>query len=200
MRFNLFIMSLLLYHITNSQSRIGLEQYYYTGHPGTSLVSRLSYQGGDKWYGEARYNYEEAKTWSLYGGRTFSGEKDLSWSFTPFAGLVMGRLKGGSAGLNLSLGYKKLSFSSASQYTFSAEDRHCNFFFTWSELGFQLSSRIYAGLAIQQTTLYRTAGKWEPGLQLGFSYKEWGFPFYAFNPTSNNRYFVLGVTRSIDRL
>jgi len=178
---------------------MGFEEFCYTGQPlASALVSRAWYQGDDKWYGEVRYNYEEVQTLSLYGGKTFSRKEDLSWSFTPFAGLVMGKLKGGSGGVNLSLEYKKLIFSSTSQYTFSAEDRYCNFFFSWSELGCQVSEGFYAGLAMQQTRLYKTAVKWEPGIQLGFSFKKWTIPFYIFNPTSNKKYFVSGVTRSID--
>ncbi|HMH24915.1 MAG TPA: hypothetical protein VK563_24240 [Puia sp.] len=173
---------------------MNLEQYYYSSHSGSpALVSKASFQGEDKWYGELRYNYDEAHSFSLYGGRTFSKQSDLSWSVTPFAGLVMGELKGVTVGTNIGLDYKKVVFSAAPQYTVSAEGSGRNFIFNWCELGYQATTHFYAGLALQETHNNLVCDKWVPGIQLGFSCKEWIFPVYAFDPMNSKRYFVFGA-------
>jgi hypothetical protein len=182
------------YLTANCQASLNMEEYYYLGHPGSpSFVSKASYQSENKWYGELRYNYDEARSCSLYGGKTFSKQGDLSWSVTPFAGLVLGELKAGTVGANVSLDYRKMVFSSESQITVSAEDRGRNFIFHWWELGYQATAHFYAGIALQETHNNSACDKWDPGIQLGFSYKEWTFPVYAFDPMSGSRYFVLGA-------
>jgi hypothetical protein len=89
--------------------------------------------------------------------------------------------------------YKSLFFSSESQYTFSVKKRTENFFFNWSEIGYQLTGLIYVGLALQLTHPYEIKNNWEPGVMMGLTYKKWTFPVYAFNPAGNNRNFVLGI-------
>lgn len=186
----------LSYKAANGQAHVGFEEYYYTSVSGASaLVSKVYYQDSRNWYGEARYNYEEEQSLSLYAGKTFSREDSLSYSFTPLAGIVVGKFRGGSIGMNIALEYRKFIFSSVLQYTRSIENKNSNFLFSWSELGYQVTSYFYAGLTVQQTSLYQTACKWEPGIQVGLSYRKWVFPFYAFSPMDHKRYFVIGITR-----
>ena len=185
---------LLLYNTGNSQGRTGFEEYYYTGHQLSSAqVPRIYYQSPNNWYGEARYNYDAEQSFSIYAGRTFTRQDTLAYSLTPMAGIVAGKFKGGSAGMNMVLDYRRLSFSSVFEYCFSGKNN--SFFFNWSELGYQLTKHLYAGLALQQTCMYNTTTVWEPGLQLGLSFGKWVFPVYAFNPGNSKKYFVLGITR-----
>jgi hypothetical protein len=192
----------LLYNTANSQSTLGFEQFYYIDNPGPSpapsVVPRIFYRGRDHWYGEVRYNYEEARTLSLYAGRTFSKQDSLSWSFTPVAGLLLGKLKGGAVGVNLAWNYCKFSFISTLQYTFSGENKHDNFIYSWTDLDYQVTGGFYTGLVLQQTRFYNAINRWDPGIQLGFLVKKWTFPLYAFNPTTSDRHFVIGVTREWD--
>jgi hypothetical protein len=179
---------------------MGFEQLIYVDNPGPSptpsiVVPRLYYRSSDNWYGEARYNYDEIKTFSMYAGRTFSNKDSLSWSLTPVAGILLGKLKGGAAGVDIAVNYRKWYFSSAWQTIFSRESRDDNFNYSWSELGCQATHCFYAGLVLQQTRWYDTNDKWEPGVQIGFLLDKWIFPVYAFNPMGNNRRFVIGVTR-----
>ncbi len=51
----------------------GMEQYYYTHTGGTAAyVPMAHYNTSNNWYGEARYNYDEFETFSLYAGKKFS--------------------------------------------------------------------------------------------------------------------------------
>ena len=183
----------MLYNIGRTQVHGGFEQYYYTGAGVSTIVPRVYYQSRHNWYGEVRYNYEELQTISFIAGKMFSHKKLFSYSITPVAGIVLGKLNGGTLGANINMEYKSLFFSSESQYTFSVEKRAENFFFNWSEFGYQLTSLVYAGLALQVTHPYEIKNNWEPGVMMGLTYKGWTFPLYAFNPASNNRNFVLGI-------
>lgn len=186
--------------MANSQQRSGVEEFFYIGHNvASTVVPRVYYQDYKGWYTEARLNYEEERTCSLYGGKTFSKRRDLSWSVTPVAGLVWGKLKGGAVGVDLALDYGKLTFCSASQYTFSKDDRRSDFFYSWSELGCQWTGHFYTGLALQQNRLPGAGLNWDPGLQVGFLINKWTFPLYIFDPVGTKRHFVLGVTREWNR-
>lgn len=195
MRRCIFSISLLmLYNITLSQTHSGVEQYYYASHNGLlTIVPKAYYQDKKNWYAEVRYNYDELETFSLNVGKKFSKEGIVSYSITPIAGIMAGKLTGASLGVDFESDYRKIFFSAESQYAFSADSKSTDFFFNWSEAGYQLSDKMYTGLALQLTHLYKTINKWEPGIMAGFIFKKWTFPLYVFNPLSSNRYFVLGI-------
>jgi hypothetical protein len=184
----------MLYSKANAQTHGGFEQYYYPGNKGTStIVPRVYYQTKKKWYAEARYNYDESQTFAFNAGKTFSTTGRVSYSVTPVAGVVTGKLNGASLGVNSEIEYEKLFFSSESQYTFSSVGRNGDFLFNWSELGYQVTSKFYTGLALQLTRVYRTTNVWEPGVMTGFSFDKFTFPLYMFSPLNSKRYFVLGI-------
>jgi hypothetical protein len=177
-----------------TQSKAGFEQYSYMGTgQANTLVPVVHYQSNNKWYAEARYNYDDLETFSLYAGKTFSKENNFSYSLTPMIGGMAGKLKGGSLGLNTEFSFKKFNFCSQSQYSVSAESQNNNFFFSWAELYYVPLDWIYTGLTVQHTRLYKTDAVIEPGLLVGFSIKRWNFPIYTFRPFSGERYFVIGV-------
>lgn len=194
MRNKTFMITLIMsYNVVKCQSYGGFEQYYYTGPGVSTIVPKVYYETSHHWYGEVRYNYEELQTVSFNAGKTFSQKKLLSYSFTPFAGIVLGRLTGGTIGLNLKMDYKSWFFSSESQYTFSHERRVEDFFFNWSECGYELSDFMYTGVALQLTHPFELKNNWQPGVMIGLTYRSWTLPVYAFNPAGNNPIFVVGI-------
>jgi hypothetical protein len=133
MRSNILMITfMMIYNIVKSQVHGGFEQYYYTGAGLPTIVPKAYYESPHHWYGEVRYNYEELQTVSFNAGKIFSNKKLLSYSITPFAGIVLGRLNGGTLGSNIKMEYKSLFFSAESQYTFSVEKRTENLFFKLS--------------------------------------------------------------------
>ena len=190
------VISIVLLHCyqAHTQSSAMVEQYYYTRTPGTDamMTPMANFTSANNWYGEARYNFDEINTFSLYAGRKFSGTGNVAWEATPLIGGLMGQMTGGSVGMNVGADYRKLFFLSQSQYSFSIENATDKYFYKWSELGYNATSWLYAGVAVQQTNIYRSAGKLEPGCMIGFSFKNWSIPLYAFNTDRNERYFVLG--------
>lgn len=197
----IFISAYIVLCSTTAFAQAGLEQYYYVqGKQPVEFVPIVTFETPGNWYTEARYNYEEKNTFSLYAGKKFSGErKRLMYTLTPILGAVAGEFDGGSAGVNTTLELKKLFFSSQSQYTFSAKDPVHDFFFNWSEVGYEVSSWFYLGLSLQHTQmLHSNTALFEHGAVIGFEFGRWTIPIYSFNTFDSSRYFVLGINLGIE--
>jgi hypothetical protein len=200
-RLLIFILSMIAYHSSIAQWKAGIGQYIYSGMQlSGEIVPVCHIQTADNWYAELRYNYEEAKTLSLYGGKIFSGGNELQYSITPMAGFSTGRFTGISFAFNADAEWKNFFISSQTQNSLTVKKKDSiavkknadSFFFSWSELGYNLSDHFFAGLAMQYT---RQTGKndFEPGFLAGLNFKNLSFPFYVFSPFRSGRYFVLGV-------
>ena len=188
----IIILSMVIYNTARSQYKGGMEQYYYTG-VGTSTVVPKIYYENSNWHNEIRYNYEELQTISFNTGKKISLDKRLGLTVIPTAGVVLGKLNGGNIGSNIDFDYKKIFVSLESQCTFSVEKKSQNSFFNWSESGYQFTDLMYAGIALQVTHPSEIKDNWQPGIMIGFCYKNWTFPLYAFDPVNNNRNYVIGI-------
>lgn len=178
-----------------SQVKTAVEQYHVVGANRRYLPMSIAHiQTGNNWYAEGRYNYEELRTFSLYLGKTFSGNDALSYDVTPLLGGAIGNFNGVSTGLNVDLDYRKFFISLQTQYSFSTDQRLDNFFYNWSELGYQPLKWLYGGVSVQHTRLYNTEAVLEPGILLGCTFSKFSIPVYSFSPFNKNRYFMLGLT------
>ena len=185
---------LLATYAANAQTQAGFEGYYYS-EASSSLVPRVYLQSNSGWYAGASYNYVKEQTLSLSAGHTFSGQDSFSWSVTPSAAILIGGFRGGSAGATATLGFRRLSFYTEEQYVISTDKANRNFLFSWTELGYQLTRYLLIGIALQRTNCPGTNEKYDPGLQLSISCKEWRFPVYVFSPLSTGRYVAMGISR-----
>ena len=177
----------------SSQLHGGIQQYYYTGHGSASFVPKLYFETPKSWFGELRYNYEDSNTVSLNGGRKFIFTRWPVLSVSPFAGLVTGKFRGSNIGSNVNLEHKKWYVSLESQYSLSFDERSRNFFYNWSEAGYQFCKYAYGGIASQLTSCFGKKAAWEPGLLIAPTFKNWTFPVYAFNPAGKDVHYVLGL-------
>lgn len=177
------------------QQSAGLEQYYYVRAkqlPEQVLVAH--YESPRSWYTEARYNYEDMKTASLYGGKVFKQDGKISWSMIPMGGIVLGNFKGASAGINGKLETGRVFFNVQSQYTRSFSAGANDFYFSWSEAGFQATKKIFVGLSVQHTQLMNSKGGIESGCFTGMTLGNWALSIYSFNPADIRRYFIAGLS------
>ena len=87
---------------------------------------------------------------------------------------------------------KKFYVSVQAQLSRSIENAADDFFFSWSEAGYNLSATIFGGVALQYTRQQHTKLP-EPGFVAGLNFKELSIPVYLFNPFKTNRYFVVGL-------
>jgi hypothetical protein len=177
------------------QSEVSFEQYHVVNTTQPYLyMPVMHYQHARNWYAEARYNYEDAQTFSLYLGRAFTGGNNLNYSFIPLLGGSVGRFNGISTGLNIDMEMNKFFFSSQSQYSRSTSQVGDYFVYNWSEVGYQSLKWLYAGLSVQHTFDRFTGNDLQPGIMLGFTFNRFSIPIYTFDPFNNGRNFIVGLT------
>jgi hypothetical protein len=190
----LITVCLVAAQFTRAQSKVLVEQYAYTGSGLPVYVSPIAHiETSRNWYLEARYNYEDMGTFSMYAGKTFSWEKKAEYTFTPLIGFMAGNMQGLSTGLNMEISRNAFYFAAQSQFSTSLQDYSNHFFFSWSEAGIETTDWMYAGLSMQYTQSFGTRPLFEPGVLVAFTFKQWTFPLYAFNVTDNSPYFILGM-------
>lgn len=131
---------------------------------------------------EARYNYENLHTGSLWAGYNFTAGKTLQLAVTPMIGGVFGDTTGIAPGCELSLTYKKLSFSSSNEYVFDTTKKSGSFFYSWPELTFSPVSWLHVGGVAQHTKAIDMRLSTQRGLLVGVSIKQVEFTTYVFEP------------------
>ncbi len=129
---------------------------------------------------EARYQYEDRKTFSAWAGWTFETGKELHLEVVPMAGVLVGQTKGFAPGLEFTLSWKSLSLYGEAEYVFDVEGKENDFFYYWSELGWQATPWLTVGLASQRTRLFQSelsvdrglfaAVRWEPVTLKAYGY------------------------------
>jgi len=180
----------------SAQSKFGIENYNYLGLPGPgAVVPMIHFETKQNWYAELRYNYEESQTLSFFAGKIFENDKKFSWKIIPMAGFSAGNFTGISIGFDAEASYNAFYISSQSQYSRAAKKANANFFFSWSELGFNISKHLYGGVAMQFTQEV-ACRSFEPGLVAGIEVKNFSFPVYVFNPLTQGCYVVIGINYS----
>lgn len=189
----LSILSIMMLLKLSAQFKGGIEQYSYFGN-GTALIIEpvLHIQTASDLYCELRYNYEEKDAISLNAGKAFHIPGKFQTTLTPMLGIVAGSMKGYNLVLNQETEWKNFYFSSQSQYSRSFKNETSNFFFTWSELGYNISHSVFAGIALQYTRELQTSVA-EPGFVAGINFKNFSVPFYVFGPFRSDSYVVLGL-------
>lgn len=130
---------------------------------------------------EARYNYEDRKTGSVWLGYNLSFGEKLVLDATPMVGGIFGNTTGVAPGYLFTLSYKKISLYSEGEFVFDSKNSGRNFFYNWSELTYSPTDWFRAGLVSQRTRAYQTPLDVQRGLFAGFSYGKVDFTTYVFN-------------------
>jgi hypothetical protein len=130
---------------------------------------------------EARYNYEDLRTGSLWAGYNFSAGEKLVLSVTPMIGGVFGRITGIAPGCEASLSYKKVELSISNEYVFDTTDKSKNFYYSWPQLTYSANDWLRVGLAAQRTKAFQTTLDVQRGFLVGLSHKQAEFTAYVFN-------------------
>lgn len=176
-----------------AQAKSGLENYNQLNRDNEYQWMPIAhYQSAGGFYAEMRYNYEDTKTFSLYGGRTFAAGKDVALSFTPMIGFSAGNFSGLSLAANTELEWKNWYLSSQMQYSMSLSNSATGFYFCWSEAGFSIARNFFTGLAVQFTR-QDGANDFQPGLLAGLNFGNVSVPLYIFSPFRSGQYVILGI-------
>ena len=142
---------------------------------------------------EARYNYEDRDTGSVWIGGNFHFGDELTWDITPMIGGVFGDTAGIAPGYHSTISWWKLEFYSEAEYVFDTRESSDSFFYTWSELTVSPVESLRVGLVIQRTKVYETDLDVQRGLLLGYSSEKLDFSASYFNPDESEPVFVLSV-------
>ena len=130
---------------------------------------------------EARYNYENLRTASLWTGYNFSFGQTLTLAVTPMIGGVFGRTTGIAVGCHAALTYKKVELSVSNEFVADTGDRASSFYYAWPQLTYSPLDWLHAGLAAQRTKAYQTTLDIQRGFFVGFSRKKIDFTTSIFN-------------------
>ena len=130
---------------------------------------------------EARYNYENRKTGSLWLGYNVTFGEKLVLEATPMVGGIFGNTAGVAPGYLFTLSYKKISLYSEGEFVFDTKNSGGNFFYNWNELAYSPTDWLRVGLASQRTRAYQTPLDVQRGFFTSFSYRKLDFTTYVFN-------------------
>jgi hypothetical protein len=142
---------------------------------------------------EARYNYENLETGSVWLGYNFSGGKKPAWEFIPMLGGVFGNTTGIAPGYKGSLSWWKFQLFSEGEYVFDTGDSSGSFFYNWSELTLAPLDALRVGLVTQRTHAYQTDRDIQRGFLVGLAYKRLSFTTYVLNPDESRPTIVLAL-------
>jgi len=131
---------------------------------------------------EARYNYEDLETGSVWVGYNFSVGDKLSLEFTPMLGGVFGNTTGLAPGYKGSLSWWKLQLYSEGEYVYVPGARTDSFFYNWSELTLSPVDWFRFGMVTQRTRVYESDRDIQRGPLVGFSFKQFDLAAYVLNP------------------
>lgn len=165
---------------------------FYSDPPGSDgRVAPILYADRGPLHLEARYNYEDVHTGSLFAGWTFQTGEELEASFTPMLGVVVGDTDGVAPGLEFDFTWKRLNWYAEMEYAFDSHDSDDDFFYAWSTLTYSINDWLTAGIAAERSRQVDTGLDIQRGLVVQVNRDRFAFAVYAYNIGSDDFYTVV---------
>lgn len=142
---------------------------------------------------EARYQYEDLDTASAWVGWTLGTGDVLSLEVVPMVGVVVGRTDGLAPGLELTLSWRRFELYAESEYVFDLDTSEGDFFYSWSELGWEAWPWLRFGLTAQHTRVRGGTLEAEPGVFVGLSRGPVELLVYRFDPDDGAPYLIVSL-------
>jgi hypothetical protein len=142
---------------------------------------------------EARYNYEDRETASVWVGYNYSVGEKVKLNLTPMAGGVFGNTTGIAPALRASLNWWRLVLYGEGEYVFNTRERADSFFYLWSELTVSPADWVRVGLVAQRTRVYESERDISRGFLVGLNYKKVEVAGHMFNPDLSKPTYVISV-------
>jgi hypothetical protein len=142
---------------------------------------------------EARYNYEDTDSTSVFAGWNLEFGSSLKFAIVPIAGFVAGQTDGGIVGAKVDLTWRFFEAYSEAEWVLPTDGQN-RFLYSWSEFSVWATDWLRVGVATQRTRTFRrfrSTRDIEPGVLVGLSGSVLEGSFYVFNPGSGDRYFVV---------
>jgi hypothetical protein len=182
--------------VDSSQSKwsFSTSGYYYFIPNDKNTFTLIGYADHKAWHLEARYNYEDRNTASVFAGLRFETGGKLQFGATPMVGIAFGNTNGVIPALELDATYKIFDFYSESEYLVNFSGKESNFFYVWSELAVSPVDAPRTGISIQRTRLYQTAFDTQRGIFAEYSFWKLTAGTFYFNPFSSENFVILSLS------
>jgi hypothetical protein len=145
---------------------------------------------------EGRYNYEDRKTVSFFGGYNFTGGNKIEYTITPMLGIALGNSDGIAPGLEMDFTWGKFELYSEMEYLFEFNEKSNSYYYNWTEFTFAPKEWLWVGITGQRTRLYQTSLDIQRGLLAGLSWKNASVSGYLFNPFTDDTFGILSLSIS----
>ena len=146
---------------------------------------------------EARYNYEDIDTASMFVGWAFGfGKEEKYLKLTPMLGGAFGRTYGVAPGLEVEARWGRVAYWLETEYLFDLEDSSANYWYSWSELNVYAFPFLWLGGSFQRTKVVRTETEVSVGPMLGFgqpSRPGWSVSLYAYDLWTSKPWYLATV-------
>jgi hypothetical protein len=149
-------------------------------------------------YFEARYNYEDTRTFSIYAGKSFYPDKKEQIEITPLIGGVFGNLNGISPGLNFSASHKRFSTETQTQYTFDLKDPGNSFYWDWTNFSFGVYKNLGIGGSTQIYVPKTGEASALAGPMVNLTFKRFLFEAYSYNPWQEHPVWAFAIQYKFD--
>jgi hypothetical protein len=160
----------------------------------SSYFSPIFYADRGALHLEARYNYEDMETGSVFIGRNFEFGENVTLTAVPMFGVVLGSTEGVAPGGEIEIAWRRLAFYSESEYVFDLEASEDSFLYTWLEATVAPVEWLRFGLVAQRTRAYETDLDVQRGLLVELTRGSVSFGFHWFNPDrSEDQIFAYAV-------
>ncbi len=143
---------------------------------------------------EARYNYEDVNTASVWAGRRFKFGKTVRFVIVPLAGVVFGNTNGLAPGLELEIMYKKFDFYAESEHVFDLGEQENNFSYMYSELAVRPAQPLRTGLIAQRTRLFESERELQRGVFAEYYFKKLRAGIFYFNPFTTYQFWIASMS------
>lgn len=143
---------------------------------------------------EARYNYEDLKTFSAWIGYNIKGGNSFEYLITPMVGGVVGSTRGIATGLELTFDFKGFEFYTEMEYIFELQEKENDFYYNWTDFTYAPKDWLWFGLSAQWTRLYQSDLEIQGGLLVGGSLKHFELTAYLYNMGVDDLYLILTLS------
>jgi len=147
----------------------------------SSYFSPIFYADRGTLHLEARYNYEDRETGSVFLGRNFEFGENVTFTAVPMVGLVLGSTMGVAPGAEVGMSWRRLELYAESEYVIDVEESSDSFLYTWLEATVAPVDWLRVGLVAQRTRTYETGLDVQRGLLVELSRGRLSFGFHWFN-------------------
>jgi hypothetical protein len=179
---------------TNMSWSFSADSYYYVVPNGKNILNVNGYADHKNLHIEARYNYEDQNTASIFGGWKFETGNKIQLEATPMMGIAFGKSNGVAPALDVQLTYKIFDLYFESEYFADFSGKENDFLYTWTELGITPFNAFRTGITTESTRLYKTKLDVQRGLFSQYSFRKLSLGVYYFNPFFRDNYIIFSAT------